>query len=82
MESDTVLVKDSGSGDEKIWEEGRVLTMSVLYWKEEETEEKDKKRTAAVKMTVFGTFCPIVNKKSKVIMPSVTSNVEDRCKYT
>lgn len=31
VDSET-LVKDSGSGDEKIGEEGRVLTMSVLYW--------------------------------------------------
>lgn len=36
---DTV-VNDSDSGDERIGEEGRVLTTRVLYWEEEVTETK------------------------------------------
>lgn len=40
---DTV-VNDSDSGDERIGEEGRVLTTRVLYWEEEAAEEKETKR--------------------------------------
>lgn len=55
---DTV-VNDSDSGDERIGEEGRVLTTRVLYWEEEAAEEKEMKRTVTEKMRVFWTFPPI-----------------------
>lgn len=56
------LIKDSDSGNERIGEEGRVLTTSVLYWEEEVAEEKEKKRTATEKTRVFRTFCCPIGK--------------------
>ncbi|KAJ0254942.1 hypothetical protein HA466_0097770 [Hirschfeldia incana] len=63
VDSETVFKdSDSDSGDERIGEEGRVLTTRVLYWEEEEeaAEESERKRTATEKMRVFWTFLPML----------------------
>lgn len=60
VDSDTVVKDSDSSGDERIGEEGRVLTTRVLYWEEEDAAEESERKRTAEKMRVFWTFLPIV----------------------